>query len=102
MSKVVDEIRRLTLAKSLIEAELSDAIRGMKADSKAVAHCALQFRLSYEGRVAELNDDPGCCGAPDFRMHVIQCAQPDSWVHSSFDGWVQRGLAEEFKTKTKK
>lgn len=102
MNSVIEDVRRLTIAKNNIEAELTIALRKLKANSREISHSAVQIRLSYSGRCAELKRDPACCGFPPLEIHLAQCADPDSWVHSSFDKWMQEGLDEDFKTKTKK
>lgn len=95
MNPLVDEIHRLRKAQGTIESELTVALRKLKAESKDISHAALQIQLAYKGRCAELVKDPGCCGVPPLEIHLAQCAEPDSWVHSSFDRWVKLGLEGE-------
>jgi hypothetical protein len=89
----INEIAELQKEKLEIEVRLKAALRKLKCNAQDIASAATQIRLSYQGRVIEMNKDPGCCGVPSFEIHVAQCQDPASWVHSSLDGWIKHALS---------
>lgn len=43
---------------------------------------------TYKGRQLSESEAPGYCGSIDFDGHCSQLSDPDSWVQSSVDGWL--------------
>jgi hypothetical protein len=50
------------------------------------------IKLSYKGRCISDKEElkGGYCGSCPIEMHRDQLADPDSWVHSCFNSWLER------------
>ncbi len=49
-------------------------------------------KLTHEGRKVCDREDLGCgyCGSVTLELHIEQLADPDSWVHSSKERWLEK------------
>lgn len=94
MDKTIHKIHNLREEIARLKEELRESIkRFKKLGINDPDFCALTYKGRCISEARELG--VGYCGSCSFKMHVDQLNDPDSWVHSSVDRWLEVALEAE-------